>query len=164
MPEIDFAFLADAAETSPGQKFHVLGCGITRIGGRSFPLRHPHLALVVALTVTSPETEREHELRIVLLDPDGREVTGATGSLVARGHGDGRDAVLTFSIDLWNLTSPSPGDYSFRLLVNGSERKRLPLLLVGPSENGGPPLRPGWPGRSHGERRAVGGGNAARPP
>src|SRR5919198_685426 len=115
MPEIDFAFLADAAETSPGQKFHVLGGGITRIGGRSFPLRHPHLALVVALTVTSPETEREHELRIVLLDPDGREVTGATGSLVARGHGDGRDAVLTFSIDLWNLTFPSPGDYSFRL-------------------------------------------------
>ena len=143
MPEIDFAFLADAAETSPGQKFHVLGGGITRIGGRAFPLRHPHLALVVALTVTAPETEREHELRIVLLDPDGGEVTGATGSLVARGHGDGRDAILTFSIDLWNLTFPTPGDYSFRLLVNGSERKRLPLLLVGPNEGGGRPVGPG---------------------
>ena len=75
MPEIDFAFLADAAETQPGHKFHVLGGGITRIGGRTFPLRHPHLALVVGLIVTAPETEREHELRIVLLDPDG-----------ARGH------------------------------------------------------------------------------
>ena len=96
MPEIDFAFLADAAETQPGQKFHVLGGGITRIGGRTFPLRHPHLALVVGLLVTAPETEREHELRIVLLDPDGAEVTGATGSLVARGHPDGRDAILTF--------------------------------------------------------------------
>ena len=132
MPEIDFAFLADAAETSPGQKFHVIGGGITRIGGRTFPLRHPHLALVVGLLVTAPETEREHELRIVLLDPDGVEVTGATGNLVARGHGDGRDSILTFSIDLWNLTFPTPGDYSFRILVNGSERKRLPLLLVGP--------------------------------
>ena len=79
MPEIDYAFLADAAETQPGHKFHVLGGGITRIGGRTFPLRHPHLALVVGLLVTAPETEREHELRIVLLDPDG-----------ARGHGRDR--------------------------------------------------------------------------
>jgi hypothetical protein len=43
MPEIEYAFLADAAETPPGQKFHVLGGGIARIGGRTFPLRHPHL-------------------------------------------------------------------------------------------------------------------------
>ena len=100
-------------------------------GGR-FPLRHPHLALVLGLLVTAPETDHEHEVRFVLLDPDGGEVAGATGNLVARGHGDGRDAVLTFSIDLWNLTFPAPGDYSFRILVNGSERKRLPLLITAP--------------------------------
>jgi hypothetical protein len=47
-----------------------------------------------------------------------------------RGHGDGRDTVLPD--DLWNLTFPSPGDYSFRILVNGSERKRLPLLVAAP--------------------------------
>ena len=56
------------------------------------------------------------------------------GSLVARSQRDGRDAVLTFSIDLWNLTFPAPGDYSFRILVNGSERKRLPLLLLAPPD------------------------------
>ena len=135
MPEIDFAFLADAAETQPGHKFHVLGGGITRIGGQRFPLRHPHLALVVGLIVTAPETDHEHELRIVLLDPDGKEVTGATGSLMAHGTPDARDAILTFSIDLWNLTFPSPGDYSFRILVNGSERKRLGLVLVKPPKD-----------------------------
>ena len=134
MPDIDFAFLADAAETIPGQKFHVLGGGIARIGGRRFPLRHPHLALVIGLQVTAPETDREHEIRFVLLDPDGGEVAGATGSLVARSQRDGRDAILTFSIDLWNLTFPAPGDYSFRILVNGSERKRLPLLLLAPPD------------------------------
>jgi len=132
MPEIEYAFLADAAETQPGQKFHVLGGGVSRLGGRTFPLRHPHLALVLGLMVTAPEVDREHEIRFVLLDPDGGEVAGATGSLVARGHGDGRDTVLTFSIDLWNLTFASPGDYSFRILVNGSERKRLPMLVSGP--------------------------------
>ena len=63
-------------------------------------------------------------------------MTGATGSLLARGHPDGRDAILTFSIDLWNLTFPAPGDYSFRILVNGSERKRLALVLVRPADSG----------------------------
>ena len=132
MPDIDFAFLADAAETQPGQKFHVLGGGVSRLGGRSFPLRHPHLALVLGLLVSAPELDREHEVSFGLLDPDGGEVAGATGSLQARGHVDGRDTVLTFSIDLWNLTFPAPGDYSFRILVNGSERKRLPLLVTAP--------------------------------
>ena len=84
----------------------------------------------------------------MLLDPDGGEVAGATGSVTARSQHDARDAVLTFSIDLWNLTFPAPGDYSFRILVNGSERKRLPLLLLAPpAEVGGPndgaPTAPG---------------------
>lgn len=134
MPEIDYAFLADAAQTAPGQKFHVIGGGVNQIGGRTFPLRHPHVALVVGLRVTAPETERPHEIRFVLLDPDGREVAGATGNLVARGQADARDTTLTFSIDLWNLAFPAPGDYSFRLLVNGSERKRLPLLVTSLAE------------------------------
>src|SRR5262245_16437767 len=141
MPEIDFAFLADAAETVPGQKFHVIGGGISRIGGRSYPLRQPHLCLVVGLVVTASEVEREHQIRFVLLDPDGHEVTGATGSLTAHGTGDGRDSMLTFSIDLWNVTFPAPGDYSVRILVNGSERKRLPLLLIARQESAeGPQL------------------------
>src|SRR3954453_5673576 len=143
MPEIDFAFLADAAETQPGQKFHVLGGGLPRIGARTSPLRPPPLALVVGLLVTAPETEREHELRIVLLDPDGAEVTGATGSLMAHGTPDARDTILTFSIDLWTLTFPTPGDYSFRILVNGSERKRLgPVLARPPADATSPDLGP----------------------
>jgi hypothetical protein len=143
MPDIEYAFLADAAESQPGQKFYVIGGGISQIGGRTFPLRHPHLALVVGMLVTAPETERPHELRFILLDPDGGEVAGATGSLVAHRQSDGRDATLTFAIDLWNLTFPGPGDYSFRILVNGSERKRLPLMistLPEPNTGGGRPL------------------------
>lgn len=130
MPEIDYAFLADAAQTAPGHKFHVIGGGVNRIAGRSFPLQHPHLALVVGLSVTAAETNRTHEVRFVLLDPDGGEVAGATGNLVAHGHADARETTLTFSIDLWNLVFPAPGDYSFRLLINGSERKRLPLIVA----------------------------------
>ena len=147
MPDIDFAFLADAAETLPGQKFHVLGGGISRIGGAAFPLRQPHLCLVVGLVVTAPEIGREHEVRFALLDAEGHEVAGATGTILAQGSSDGRDATITFSIDLWNVTFPTPGDYSIRILVNGSERKRLPPVLHVHPEARPPeiPVPPGTP-------------------
>ena len=130
MPDIDYAFLADAAQAAPGEKFHVIGGGISRLGGPAFPLRHPHLALVVGLRITAAEVGHPHEIRFVLLDPDGAEVAGATGNLEAHGRSDLRDETLTFSIDLWNLVFPKAGDYSFRLVVNGSERRRLPLVVA----------------------------------
>ncbi len=129
MPDIDFAFLADAAEARPGEKFSVLGGGVSRLAGRTFPLRHPHLSIVIGLSVTAPETGREHEVRFVLLDPDGRELAGANGVVGTSPPPDGRDTVITFALDLWNIGFERPGDHSFRILVDGSERKRLPLVV-----------------------------------
>ena len=130
MPEIEFAFLADAVDAPPGQKFNVLGGGITQIAGAAFPLVHPHLALVTGLTLTAPEAGREHELRIALLDPDGNEQASTSVTIVAQPQPGGRDALLTLGVDLWHVEFRMPGVYSMRLLVNGSERKRLALVLV----------------------------------
>lgn len=129
MPDVEFAFLADAADARPGEKFHIVGGGITRLASSGFPFRHPHIALVVALTVTAPEAGRQHEIRFVLLDPDGRELAGAGGSIRTAPPPDGRDSLITFAIDLWNVGFERPGDHSFRVLVDGSERKRLPLVV-----------------------------------
>ena len=129
MPDIEYAFLADAADARPGQKFAVIGGGVTRLGGGQFPLHHPHLALVCGLTVTAPEFGAEHDLQFVLLTPDGQQLTNATAKVLAGGTNDGRDTVLTFSLDMWNLSFPLPGDYSIRILIDGSERKRLELVV-----------------------------------
>jgi hypothetical protein len=151
VPDIEYAFLADAAEARPGHKFAVIGGGVSRLGGPKFPLRHPHLALVCGLLVTSPELGREHELQFVLLTPDGQKLSNATAKIMASGPGDGRDSVLTFSLDLWNLSFPQPGDYSIRILVDGSERKRLPLVVeqreapAQPPGQGEPPTQPPFP-------------------
>ncbi len=131
MPDIDYAFLADAADARPGEKFNILGGGVSRIGGRGFPLVHPHLALVVGLVVTTTEVGHDHEIRFILLAPDGSQVAEGSGSIRAEGPGDGGDQVVTFAVDFWNLAFPAPGTYSFRILVGGSERKRLPLVVAG---------------------------------
>jgi hypothetical protein len=129
VPDIEYAFLADAAEARPGQKFAVIGGGVSRLGGPQFPLRHPHLALVCGLMVTSAELGREHQLEFLLLAPTGDQLSTATATIRAEGPSEGRDTVLTFSLDMWNLAFPTAGDYTIRILVDGSERKRLPLVV-----------------------------------
>jgi hypothetical protein len=99
-------------------------------------MTHPHLALVIGLGVTARELRGEHEIRFALVDDQGRELTSGSASIVAHGENDGLDSILTFAIDLWNLTFPVPGEYTFRILIDGAERKRLPLAIsqlgVGP--------------------------------
>jgi hypothetical protein len=129
VPDIEYSFLADAADARPGQKFAVIGGGIARLGGPTFPLRHPHLALVVGLRVTAPELGSPHLVRFLVMTPSGATLSEAEATITASGGGDGRDTVMTFAIDLWNLSLPEPGDYSIRILIDGSERKRVPLFV-----------------------------------
>jgi hypothetical protein len=130
MPEIEYAFLADAAEVQPGQKFHVLGGGVSRLNGPSIPFVHPHLSLVVGLRLTSVERNREHELGFVMTGPDGSEVASASGKVVAHGPADPNDIVLNIAVDLWNLNLRAPGEHAVRIMIDGSERKRLPLFVT----------------------------------
>ena len=138
MPDIEYAFLADAAEVQPGSKFHVLGGGVSRLSGPSFPFVHPHLALVVGLRLTSAERTREHELGFVVTAPDGTQVTSATGRVISHGPADTTDVVLTIAIDLWNMTLKGGGEHSVRITVDGSERKRLPLMVTIARETSAP--------------------------
>ncbi len=59
----------------------------------------------------------------------GASSAGAGGVVRVGPPPDARDTVVTFSVDLWNVGFERPGDHSFRILVDGSERKRLPLLV-----------------------------------
>lgn len=130
MPQIEYAFLADAAEVQPGQKFHVIGGGISRLSGPNVPFQHPHLALVVGLRLSTNERNREHDLEFVVTAPDGTKVAGSSGRVVAHGPQEPNDVIVTLSIDMWNLTLPTVGEYAVRILVSGTERKRLPLTVV----------------------------------
>ena len=88
----------------------------------------PRLAPVPRAVATAPDPAQIKKVVKIVKKPAPKPV-----ELRARPPIDDQfDATLTFSIDLWNLTFPAPGDYSFRILVNGSERKRLPLLVLRP--------------------------------
>lgn len=144
MPEIEYAFLADGADARPGQKFAIIGGGVSRLGGSAFPLRHPHLALVVGLALEPAEIGQELDLRFSIVTPKGDEMATAQASITAGGPSDGRASILTFALDLWNLSFPMQGDYDIRIFVGSEERKRLSLIveLHRPERSTKPPSGP----------------------
>jgi len=130
MPEIEYAFLADAAQVQPGQKFHVLGGGVSRVAGHTLPFVHPHLTLVLGLRMAPGERDNEHDLGFAVVAPDGTQVATASGKVVARGPAPGEDVVITIAVDLWNLNFRLAGEHVVRISVNGAERKLLTLMVT----------------------------------
>ena len=130
MPKLDFAFIADAAEADPGRKFYVLGGGVDSIGAQTFPVVHPHLALLMRLLVHPTETDREHQLEVRLIDSDGGELSRIEGTFQAsRGGPPGRELPMNISLNMSNIRFERSGDYSIELLVDNQHVKSLPLRL-----------------------------------
>jgi len=130
MPKLDFAFLADAAEAEPGRKFYVLGGGVDSIGAQSFPVVHPHLALLIRVLVHPTEAERPHTLEIRLNDSDGKELAKMEGNFSAvTGGPPGRELPINISLGMSNIGFERAGDYSIELLMDNQHVKSLPLRL-----------------------------------
>ncbi|HVL91701.1 MAG TPA: hypothetical protein VM841_15880 [Actinomycetota bacterium] len=131
MPSLDFAFLADAAEAEPGRKFYVLGGGIDQIGGQSFPLVHPHMALVMRWVINPTEMNLRHHLEVRLVDADGQQLAKIEGDIEASGGAPmGREAGVNMVINLTNTRFEKPGDFAFEVLMNNQHFKSLGLRVA----------------------------------
>ena len=131
MPTLDFAFLADAAEAEPGRKLYVLGGGIDRISGPSFPLVHPHMALVMRFLVHPTELGRSHRLEVRLVNADGRELAKIEGDIqtAAAEETFGREVGVNMVINMTSTRFENPGDFAVDILMNNQFQKSLSLRV-----------------------------------
>lgn len=130
MPNLDFAFLADAAEAEPGRKFYVLGGGIDQVAGPEFPLTHPHLSLVMRFVVHPTELGLTHHLEVRMVDADGHEQARIEGDIqTAPSDATGREVGVNMVINLANPRFEKPGDFAFDIMMNNQFQKSLPLRV-----------------------------------
>jgi hypothetical protein len=130
VPQLDFAFLADAAEAEPGRKFYVLGGGVDSIGAQAYPVVHPHMSLLIRMLLHPTEAERPHTLEIRLIDSDGGELSRLEGNFSANATTQlGREIPMNLSLTMQNTRFERPGDYSIEILINNQHMKSLPLRL-----------------------------------
>lgn len=130
--EVEFAFLADAAEATPNQKLYVLGGGIEKLYAPSFPATHPSIALVVKIRLHPIECDRAHQLLIELWGPNAQRV-GPTisGEVSAQRDADdpARSRSVPLVLNILSLQFAEPGEYTFQIVLNGQHMKSVPLIV-----------------------------------
>lgn len=120
--------LADAAQSSPDGKAHVLGLGWTFTSAPT-----PPMALVVLLDVDQPESNRQVPCRIDLVDEDGNEVrllgpdgqarpvSMTFGVQITRpsGYPEGVPVRVVSSVQVPPMPLPAGRRFQWRVLVDG---------------------------------------------
>jgi hypothetical protein len=126
------ALLADAATVSNGKLF-VHGGGITHLGAKKFPVRHPTLALVLVFRVEWTETSEEHPLEISLEDEDGKQRFSGKGKItVGRppGLAAGSAQFVPYTQTFNGIVFDRPGRFVFRVRWGDTELAELPLSVT----------------------------------
>ena len=131
--EVDFAFLADAAEVANG-KLHLVGGAFDTIWAQQVPLNYPRLSLAIRLFFSAAELDRKHKVEIRIVNDDGKTIQPAVGGELEvskspnlpKGWKQGFMTVMNFT----NLSFPAFGDYSFELVIDNRNEKSIPLRIV----------------------------------
>jgi len=126
--EIEVFALCDAATDSSG-KLNMLGA-FDRIGGRQFPLVHPHCAIALRMRFDRIE-EGNHRVKISLIDADGRAVIpGIDGNIAIRFPETASSVCANMVLNMNGLKFEKPGQYSIELALDGRYEKSLPINVV----------------------------------
>jgi hypothetical protein len=127
--QVDFAFLADAAQESGG-KLSALGVGIDRLHASQLPARHGRITLVARFSY-EPSEAGTKQLAIQVVDAHGHAITsrgeqqlnlGVPGDAL-RGHGN-------LLVELVALEFRTYGPHEVTVTIDGEEFVMLPLEVL----------------------------------
>ncbi len=124
-----YAMLADAADFTANGTFSILGGEIGILRAEEFPLFSVRLAVVVKLIVEPEECDRDHVLGLVLAGPDNLLYPRLDAPFAPREAGVSPIKQLLV-LDLPFLAFPAPGEYEWRLTVDGAPIGEIPLKVT----------------------------------
>ncbi|HAJ34724.1 MAG TPA: hypothetical protein DCL15_03375 [Chloroflexi bacterium] len=122
------AVLADYASLSIEHKLNIMGI-FTTINATQTPVVHPQMKLVTQFEFAASETG-QHQMRIVLVDEDGRELFNIAAMVNIQHPHDGRPVLMNQIFDLAHLVFAAFGDYEFRILLDDELVTEVPLTIA----------------------------------
>ena len=127
--EVPFAVLADAANVSLEGKLNIFGI-FNRISAAVFPMRHPQMQLVLAFEADAAEAEQVKPIEVQLRDSDGNKMVSIAGKLKVPTVQSGEPIRINHILPLVGLGFEKPGDYVFKILVNGETKTQIPFAVA----------------------------------
>lgn len=122
------AAIADAALVGAGDKLTVQGVFDT-IFAEVYPAVHAKMVLVVRLQLDAADAEREHSVRIRLVDTTGRRLFEQNTRTQIGQIPPGEMPATNLIYQLNNTTFPGPGRYRFQVDA-GKSHLHIPLRVV----------------------------------
>lgn len=141
--EVTLALLADAANATANNKLNVLGV-FSQLNPPVLPYQHPAMTLVLKFDADPVEGDTDKDIRVVLVDPDGRELQRMDiQSHLPESSGPGLRIEVLMQLTLNGVYFERAGPHAFVVLVGGETRARVPLTVAAapsvPQETGGLP-------------------------
>jgi len=134
---LDWALLANAAESAPNGLVYVLGAGIDTLWRDDFPAPFGG-AMVLRVLSSRLESERAHKVEVHCSDEDGKPVLqqpvvlGLPPRTVGSEHPHGWDLPANIVINLSAVPIPKPGLYRFEILIDDQQVRTLPFRVMRP--------------------------------
>jgi hypothetical protein len=133
---VNLAVLADYANVSEDGKLNIMGV-FQEVNPVGFPAVVPQMYLIVSFEAGAAEFGTEKHIRVALLETDGSEVMSMEGPMVVQPPArPGSRAYVNQILVLQGLALPRSGDYAFHILVNGDEKRAVPLRVNEPPNEG----------------------------
>lgn len=129
--EVSYLILAPYAELHEDGKLFIVSGDLDTI---QVPSNFPATAgvplyLIGKVTFAPAECGRDYNSRIELISPDGTVIEGNDTVIHPPAAGAGRQSKGGFRLIYPRLTFPVPGEYAIRLLIDGTEVRRMPLYV-----------------------------------
>ncbi|KAA0225424.1 MAG: hypothetical protein AKCLJLPJ_01794 [Fimbriimonadales bacterium] len=121
-----------------GAKGSVIGMFDT-IGGPEFPLTHPTFFITAEFEFEPYESGSTAEVKMILIDEDGKQLMGVEGEFVIPRSIEGRPVTLFEMFRIDGLTFPRPGHYRLDVIYNGEPIAEARLALIQGPHPAGPP-------------------------
>ena len=134
--EVTLAVLADYANISREGKLNILGV-FSELNPPSLPFRLPQMFLVISIETTAAEGGREFPFQVLLWDDDGNERLSLEQTLAVPAPSQPSEGrTINQLLGLSGVRFDKVGDYAFRILISGEERRVIPLRVNEPRGGG----------------------------
>lgn len=120
--------VADAANKAEGDKLNVLGI-FHDLAARRLPCVHPRMALALSFRAKPYEKGKTFQVRIPLLDPDGKILFQINADLEILPQNATLEPVAPLAINLHNVALPKVGAYRFEVFVNDNRKGEIKFNL-----------------------------------
>src|SRR5207249_1631855 len=126
----------DFASVTQEGKLNIMGI-FGEINRPSLPFSMPLMYLVIVFDASPAELGSEKNVRVATLDGEGKEGLRIENNMAVPPAGrPGRRVSFNAIIALQGVTFQQPGDYEFSVLINGEEKRAVPLRVNEPAPMG----------------------------